>query len=97
LSWAPGIGLEQRWPRETSGTDDVAEDLVDLWLLAGCEFVIGSAASSYNNVAVYLNGSPECRLLDLAYQRPRKLVRRINMVTRRLLARDGTLRADLRR
>jgi len=58
--------LKRRWPRETSTMEDVIDDMVDLWLLAACEFVIGSATSSYSRVAILLNGSPRCKALDLS-------------------------------
>lgn len=56
--------MKQHWPRATSTVEAVIDDMVDLWLLAACEFVIGSATSSYSRVAILLNGSPRCKALD---------------------------------
>lgn len=68
--------LDERWPRQTIEPADVADDLIDLRLLVGCEHVVGSAASSFSRVAVLLNGSPDCTLLDRPYGRFRRFVRR---------------------
>jgi hypothetical protein len=38
--------------------------MVDLWLLASCEFVIGLQGSSYSRVAILLNGSPRCKVIN---------------------------------
>jgi hypothetical protein len=56
----------RRWPRDATATVDVVEDLVDLWLLAACEFVVGTAHSSFSRVAALLNGSPRCVALSEA-------------------------------
>jgi len=55
---------DQRWPRKTIEIDDVVDDMVDLWLLAACDYVVGSKASSYSRVAMLLNGSSSCRAID---------------------------------
>ena len=55
--------IEQRWPRQTSTLQDILDDIADLWLLASCEFVIGSAFSSYSRVAILFNGSPRCKAI----------------------------------
>jgi hypothetical protein len=57
--------LERRWPRSF---DPVAteDDLLDLFLLARTEYVVGSYWSSFSSVAIALNGSPECRILKRA-------------------------------
>jgi hypothetical protein len=64
MHYPKASSMKQRWPRATSTTEDVIDDIVDLWLLAACEFVIGSATSSYSRVAILLNGSPRCKALD---------------------------------
>jgi hypothetical protein len=76
--------LKHRWPRDNSDTPEIIDDLVDLWLLASCEFVIGSQGSSYSRVAVLLNGSPQCKtinrpigLLQYAFYRVRILRSRL--------------------
>jgi hypothetical protein len=76
LHYPKRSALDERWPRQTTEPADVADDLVDLRLLVGCEHVVGSAASSFSRVAVLLNGSPDCTLLDRPYGRFRRFVRR---------------------
>ena len=56
--------LERRWPRSCSSTQDIIDDMVDLWLLASCEFVIGSRGSSYSRTAILLNGSSRCETIN---------------------------------
>jgi hypothetical protein len=56
--------MEERWPRAVSRSADVADDIIDLWLLAACDFVIGSSLSSYSRLAIVLNGSDSCKALD---------------------------------
>jgi hypothetical protein len=69
--------LEERWPREYSDLTDLIDDLADLWLLASCKFVIGSASSSYSRVAILLNGSPRCKAIDNAPGKRRRLFHRM--------------------
>jgi hypothetical protein len=56
--------MAERWPRAVSRSEDVADDIIDLWLLAACDFVIGSSLSSYSRLAIVLNGSDRCKALD---------------------------------
>jgi hypothetical protein len=63
LSYPKSSALSQRWPRETWDRVDVIDDMVDLWLLASCDFVIGSTQSSYSRVGMLLNGSPRCKAI----------------------------------
>jgi hypothetical protein len=56
--------MAERWPRAVSRSEDVADDIIDLWLLAACNFVIGSSLSSYSRLAIVLNGSDSCKALD---------------------------------
>jgi hypothetical protein len=58
--------LPQRWPRpfDKLSTED---DLVELYLLASTEYVVGSYWSSYSNLAIALNGTSKCTILkDMA-------------------------------
>jgi hypothetical protein len=54
--------LPQRWPR---AFDPVAaeDDLLDLFLLARTEYVLGSYWSSFSGVAIALNGSEKSEIL----------------------------------
>jgi hypothetical protein len=54
--------LRQRWPR-TFDRLMAEDDLIDLFLLAETEFVIGCRASSFSSVAIALNGSENCKFL----------------------------------
>ncbi len=56
--------MPERWPRPATQLADVLDDMADLWLLAVCDFVIGSADSSFSRIATFLNGSPRCRWID---------------------------------
>jgi hypothetical protein len=64
LYYRKSADMPQRWPRQTSATSDIVEDLIDLWLLVSCEFVIGAQSSSFSRLAILLNGSPKCIALD---------------------------------
>jgi len=54
--------LDERWPRPF---DPIAmeDDLTDLFLLSKTRYVVGSYWSSFSQIAMALNGSPECRVL----------------------------------
>jgi hypothetical protein len=54
--------LARRWPRAFDQQETTA-DYVDLLLLASCEYVLGSADSSYSMLAMALNGSPKCKVV----------------------------------
>jgi hypothetical protein len=64
--------LRQRWPRKKTRQEDVFEDMIDLYLLAACEYVLGSAGSSFSEIAMLLNGSVKCRKLALEDSDPKK-------------------------
>jgi hypothetical protein len=64
IHYPKSSALEERWPRDKWDLTDLIDDIADIWLLASCEFVIGSAASSYSRVAMLLNGSPLCKAID---------------------------------
>ncbi len=65
LQYPKVTNLPKRWPRRRFDFEATLEDLIDLWLLASCRFVIGSAASSYSNVAMLYNGSPENQIMSI--------------------------------
>jgi hypothetical protein len=60
----------ERWPRKSFVMDDLLDDMVDLWLLAACDHVIGSAASSFSRLAILLNGTSRSRVIDRANRAP---------------------------
>lgn len=57
--------LTARWPRPDFDATALDDDLLDLFLLARTNFVIGCQCSSYSGMAMALNGSPLCRKLEL--------------------------------
>ena len=69
----------QRWPRAISQFDDVTDDLVDLRLLASCDFIIGTQFSSFSRVAMLFNGSPRCKALDSRPEIWRARLRRLRV------------------
>jgi hypothetical protein len=54
-----------RWPRREFCFRSTMDDLIELHLLAACEYVVGSPSSSYSVVAAIINGSPHCKLLSV--------------------------------
>ena len=56
-------GLVMRWPRSFSYQDTV-DDLVDLFILSRCTFIIGAHASSFSRIAIALNKDPRCKALQ---------------------------------
>ncbi len=70
----------KRWPRHFSLANTI-EDYAELLLLASCDYVLGSAYSSYSSWAMALNGSPNCRVLEIEAvvprPRPAGLARRV--------------------
>jgi hypothetical protein len=54
----------QRWPRRDMNPEDFIDDMIDLWLLAGCDYVVGCSDSSYSKLAMLLNGSQLCRSIN---------------------------------
>jgi hypothetical protein len=55
--------LKLRWPRREFSQQETYVDVVDLFLLVACDFVIGSQYSSYSRTAVALNGSRRSLLI----------------------------------
>jgi hypothetical protein len=76
--------LRRRWPRTSSTEREIIDDLIDLCLLASCEFVIGSQGSSFSRVAILLNGSRRCKAIDHPLGTLHYAVRRLQMLGRRL-------------
>jgi len=94
IHYPKSSALERRWPRNSSNAQEIIDDMVDLWLLVSCDFVIGSQGSSYSRVAILLNGSPRCKAIDhplgilqYAFYRTRIVGRRLS---RRLWPQPGT-------
>ena len=56
--------MENRWPRCWSNAQEGIDDMMDLLLLASCEFVIASRGSSFSRTAILLNGSPLCETVN---------------------------------
>jgi hypothetical protein len=54
-----------RWPRVGHNLAEIMDDYIDLLLLASCDYVVGSAGSSFSSVAMALNGSDRCRALEI--------------------------------
>jgi hypothetical protein len=61
--------LSRRWPRAFDARETV-DDLIDLLLLAACQYVVGCAGSSYSRQAVIRNGSSQCKILELPRPAP---------------------------
>lgn len=59
-----------RWPRAHFDESELILDVVDLFVLASCEFVVGSIGSSYSRLAALYNGDPRCRLLNVNSNQP---------------------------
>ncbi len=76
--------LERRWPRTSSTEQAIVDDMVDLWLLASCEFVIGSQGSSFSRVAILLNGSRRCKAIDHPFGIVQYAFVRLRMIRARL-------------
>jgi hypothetical protein len=84
IHYPKSSALESRWPRNDSTSQEITDDMVDLLLLASCEFVIGSQGSSYSRVAILLNGSPRCKAIDHPLGMLQYAFHRIQTVGRRL-------------
>jgi len=53
----------QRWPRPSTNSLQVQDDLLDLLALAACDWIVGSSYSSYSETAIALNGDSRCKIL----------------------------------
>ena len=62
ITYPKTSNLKRRWPRPFRLVDTI-DDIVDLHLLAACQFVIGSRYSSFSRLAALYNGSPLCSML----------------------------------
>ena len=56
--------LEVRHPRPAFNLAATIDDFVDFHLLAACDFVVGSAKSSFSRLAMLYNGSKRCKALE---------------------------------
>lgn len=46
-----------RWPLESTSVGPIVDDIVDLFALVSCRYIMGSAASSFSRLAMVYNGS----------------------------------------
>lgn len=63
LIYPKNPAMAQRWPREADLEETIA-DYADLLLLASCDFVLGSTDSTFSSLAMALNGSPRCTMIE---------------------------------
>ena len=63
ITYPKKVELERRWPRPSFDFDATVDDLIEMHLLAACEFVVGCTSSSYTTMARLYNGSPECKTI----------------------------------
>lgn len=63
LIYPKNPAIAERWPREVD-LEEIIADHVDLLLLASCDFVLGSTDSSFSSLAMALNGSPRCSMIE---------------------------------
>jgi hypothetical protein len=65
ILYPKAVDMEIRWPRRGFNLEATIEDLTELFLLAACDFVVGSAYSTFSILAALYNGSPQCMLLKI--------------------------------
>ena len=82
----------RRWPRRFNLAKTI-EDYAELLLLASCDYVLGSAYSSYSSWAMALNGSAKCRVLAIEAIVPAP--RRASFARRMTIKLDLALRTRL--
>jgi len=63
LIYPKNAAMAKRWPRE-SDIEETIDDYADLLLLASCDYVLGSSKSTYTSVAMALNGSTRCSMIE---------------------------------
>lgn len=63
LIYPKNPAIAERWPREAE-LEEVIADYADLLLLASCDYVLGSADSSFSSLAMALNGSSRCGMIE---------------------------------
>jgi len=56
--------LKRRWPRGFNQTA-AEDDLMEFFLLAATEYIVGSYWSSFSGTAISINGSPRCEILKV--------------------------------
>ena len=64
VSYPKRAELVSRWPRPEYSATATADDFADLLVLSSCDYVLGSAGSSYSRQAMIRNGSVRCRMLE---------------------------------
>jgi len=69
----PKVPDRPRRPEAIPALAELANDYVDLLLLSGCDYVVGSWGSSYSSLAMAMNGSPRCRRLFTRWGWPLRL------------------------
>lgn len=57
--------ISQRWPKKIFSLLETQQDLVDLHLLARCNYVLGSFGSSYSGLAMLYNNDSRCRFMKI--------------------------------
>lgn len=66
ISYPKNPDLIKRWPRKEFCYEETVDDLVDLHILAACEFIVGSFGSSYSQIAIdYSRNSERCWIARL--------------------------------
>ena len=63
LLYPKNPAIAERWPREAE-REEIIADYADLLLLASCDYVLGSADSSFSSLAMALNGSLRCSAIE---------------------------------
>ena len=63
LIYSKNPTIAERWPREAD-LEEIIADYADLLLLASCDFVLGSSDSTFSSLAMALNGSPRCSMIE---------------------------------
>jgi hypothetical protein len=57
--------MSQRWPKRVFSLLETQQDLIDLHLLAKCNYVLGSFGSSYSSLAMHCNGDSRCKFMKI--------------------------------
>ncbi len=63
LIYPKNAAMAKRWPRGPD-IEETIDDYADLLLLASCDYVLGSSKSTYTSVAMALNGSSRCSMIE---------------------------------
>lgn len=81
LIYPKNAAMAKRWPREPD-IEETIDDYADLLLLSSCDYVLGSSKSTYTSVAMALNGSSRCSMIERLSLGP------VTVADRRQAARD---------